>query len=646
MSNSKLHLRPNVIDGPELQELFEAVFGDMATYVSRAYGPYGGNTCYQLRDKILMTKDGWTVEQEFTYSKNLLANIVRKLIIKVSNAIYLHAGDGTSTGLLVAQQINKELLNYKNKHKIHSKTLTTAIEQCVYQICKELTHMATQVTADNMEEIIHQIALVSLDWNTQLAEFIKTIYKKTGNPFIHIRESGCTTSFVDYINGYDLSGRLITDFRINDIENRRFKINRPSIMVFSHSLQKELFTGLLAYCTNVATIMPGLGEFVIMAPGFDKGFRDNYAAICTKCIQTNRPMIPMTLVQYDTPYNIDREMVDDFCMLVGASLITSDMLDYENALRGCEVLLHMSAQADAKPEDLVKISQDMLAKVESFDVAIGCCEEFWVDNKTIVASGLGDNENCDEIKKRIRLLEVEIEKKRGDFDAKSMYADDIRIKTARLSKLKLKSGIIRVGGFGEDNIKSTKDALDDAIKACTTAYTDGVVVGGNIAPIIAIDNLLSKLNKNETLIHAILMIIRDGYVETTKIMYNNKYGTVDVFNAPLVGEQLEDFLKVFPHGEYVKESASEYSITTDDLVEYCVSSKCAWNLITDKLDATIIHPVVTEIEIIKGILQLVLTTVTTNQLFYHGYEGIDQELEEMREVPVDGVPENPVKKFK
>lgn len=652
----KFHLKPNVIDGEELQELFLTVFSDMAKYVSRTYGPYGENTCYQLRDKILMTKDGWTVEQEFTYSKNLLANIVRKLIINVSNSIVLHAGDGTSTGLLVANEINKYLLVYKKRHKIHSKTLTSAIEFCIHEICKELSNMATIVTEDNMEDIIHKIALVSLDWNTQLAGFIRDIYKETKNPFIHVKESGQTSSYVSYISGYDLSGRLITEFKINDLTHREYHVERPSIMVFSHSLPKEMFEGLLGYCTQIATISPDIGEFVIMAPDFDKGFRDSYTAICGNCIRNDRPIIPMTLVQYDEQFDIDREMLNDFCLFTGASLITRDNLEYENAIRECGKILHMAAE-NTPVEAFTEFVQATLAKVESFDISIGCCESFTVTSKSIVASGFGDLETCEEAKRRIKLLESEIEEKRGDYDAKSMFADDIRCKIARLSKLKLKSGIIYVGGFGEDDIKSTKDALDDAINACKVAYTDGVVVGGNIAPLIAINTILNNIRSmgdsittktgtyDSRLIKHILRFIARGYKNTTAIMYLNKYqGSVNEPTIRITKEQLKDFDEVGvpaagPHSD-------PQQIYAEDLVEYSTIKKTAWNLITDSLDPAIIHPVTVETEILKGILHLILTTVTTNQLFYHGYEGIDEELENMREVPVEGVPKNPLDKYR
>ena len=72
-------------------------------------------------------------------------------------------------------------------------------------------------------------------------------------------------------------------------------------------------------------------------------------------------------------------------------------------------------------------------------------------------------------------------------------------------------------------------------------------------------------------------------------------------------------------------------ITTRQLVEACILAKSPWNLITEKFDESIIHPARVEIEVVKGCLHLVLTTTTTNQLLYNGYEGMDQELKGMRE---------------
>lgn len=183
-------------------------------------------------------------------------------------------------------------------------------------------------------------------------------------------------------------------------------------------------------------------------------------------------------------------------------------------------------------------------------------------------------------------------------------------------------GIINVGGFGEQNLKSLKDALDDAINACSNAYMDGVVIGSGVAIPTTIDTLIASLRSgnwnpeeekgiNNKLVNDILGIIREGFVNTWEIMLKNRY----------------------TDGIVTCETNPEFNgLTTKELIEKCISLKAPWNLIAEKIDDSIIHPVRVETEVVKGCLHLVLTTTTTNQILYNGYEGVDKELEGMREV--------------
>lgn len=626
-NKSSLQLHPNVIDGEELEALFAKVFGDMSKYVSRTYGPYGENTGYQLRDKILMTKDGWKVEQEFTYSKNLLANIVRKIIIDVSNAINLHAGDGTSTGLIVANAINTAIIEYKKKEKIHSKVLTRLLKKSVNLICMELQDLSKPITDENLNDIIYKIALIALDWDKELAGFICDIYKKTGNPFIRVVESGTNKSSVEYVSGYDISGSLVTDIKINEVANRRCVIKSPKILIFDFSVPGEMFEGLCAYLSTVANKYDEDGnppkeprEIVILAPGFARGFENSYAAFNAAQIRNNKAPLPFTLARFATTFNIDWDMVHDVGVLVGATPVTQDNVAFTAAIRDYGDLI--MASSSMKKEEFVGVQQETMDRINAAKIEFGECEEITIDDKTIVVSGFTKLKDNTIIEKRRNIIKSEIEAKRREFDAKSMMADDIRLKELRLSKLGLMTGIIKVGGYGEDTIRSTKDALDDAINACSLVYTGGYNIGGNIGVLIAINRVIEKVSTEtdiateQVALTKLLNIIKEGFMEATRIMYNNKYGD---------SHTKEDY---------------------DNIIEKCCEKESAWNLITDAYDKKLYQPTQVDIEVVKGCLHLVLTTTTMNQLFYHGYEGINEELQGMREVPVQGVEPNPLDKLK
>lgn len=629
--SSKLNLNPNVIDGEELEELFDTVFSHMAYYVSRTYGPFGENTGYQMQDKILTTKDGWTVEQGVIYSNNMLANIIRKFIIEVSRSINVHAGDGTTTGVIAANEVNKLMMEYKKSNKIHSKFLSSAMKYCVEKICEELNSNAIKINDDNMDDLIYRIAEVSMDWDKEFAGYIRDIYHETHNPVIKIQNSGFERSYVEYTNGYDLAGKLISEFKVNSIGTKTFTTEKPVILVFSYTITAEMFEGLLTVATYFKSTQDR--ELIVMAPDFEKDFRDNYNAISIRMAKTHQPAIPLTMVRYFAEYNIDREMVNDFCFLTGANIISreyneafdliSDFVsvgkstppDKEN-FQNNKAGKAMYEKAMVKyQEGLVSVTNKFKADIENYT---GTCDKITISDKNILATGFNGLENSEALEDRKNVIQAELNKATKDMTAKSMFTDEIKLKRLRLGKLRLKMGTINVGGFGEHNLKATRDALDDAINACSNAYLEGVVVGGGIAIPKAINSLIDKLDNgswnpyeekgvNNKLTKDILEVFKKGFINTWKVMLNNRYG-----DEPVVVDGT--------------------LVSVDGLIDLCLENDKPWNLIDEKFDDSIIHPVKVETEVVKGCLHLVLTTTTTNQLLYNGFEGIDKELEGMREV--------------
>lgn len=701
-----LNLRPNVIDGPELNEMLSTVFSQMAYYVSRTYGPYGENTIYQEGGRMLTTKDGWSVEQGIIYTTNILASMVRKMIIDVSTAINTRAGDGTSTGLIAANEINNLVIEYKENEKIHSKLLTAVLRFCVDKVCEELTKSAIQITPENMADAIYQVALVSLDWDRELAGFIRDIYKQTSNTVIAVQNSGTSNSYIEYRDGYDISAKLVTDFKVNNVGERRYTVKNPIILMFSYTINGSMFEPLVSAATAFSV---GLNrELVVIAPNFEKDFRDSYTALCVSMARSNQPLPSLVPVRYFAEYNIEREMLVDFCFLTGTTNIAKERPTGEEIIREFadivktlppnkknfvkedgsvdeekfknEMVLYRDAMISAQAEFLDKMKDYM-----------GRCDTLEVTASKLIVSGFGDVETTPMLAQRIKTIQAEIDKAMKDFSAKSMFTDEIKLKKIRLGKLKLKMATIYVGGYGESQLKSTRDALDDAINACANAYTDGIIVGGGIAIPLAVERLRNALHDEDSdfFIEAmqfcndngignispvinILAIIQQGFTNTWEIMLKNKYPDgiardidagkyldgpctmMDIVNANKsfiesaveVGDDIayKGFKSVIGTGIIdetmpVTDDKDDKKVTglithpnVKTIMAYCMNIKKPWNLITGKPDDSIIHPVRVETEVMKGCLNLVLTTTTSNQLIYTSYEGIEKELDGMREV--------------
>ena len=448
-----------------------------------------------------------------------------------------------------------------------------------------------------------------------------------------------------------------------------------------------------------------------MAPDFEKGFRDNYNALCIRLSNARQPLPNFVMVRYFAEFNIEREMLNDFCFLTGANLITKDFEEGEEIIR--EFVSASKQPAPPKPdfygnknltgeqrkacttwdENMKEYQFTMIENgrifYEKIGEYLGSCKEITIDEKLIVANGFGIGDDL--LEQRRKTIEASINKLAKDMNAKSMLTDEVALKKNRLGKLRLRYGVINVGGFGEGFLKGKKDALDDAINACTNAYNHGVTVGGGIAIPMAAEKAIDAIKNglwnpfeekgvDNDLALDILNIIEQGFIRTTWKMMENRYPNgivddIDFNNYPgmkkainsimadvitqsktqAVATQIGAIAQGLLEGKIGLNAAVDninqvYEIgkgdnvpgvpTVDEnlnfpvlaLITYCMTKGKPWNLITRQLDETIIHPVKVETEVIRGCLHLVLVATTTNQMLYSGYDGIEEELKDMREV--------------
>ena len=642
-----VNLEPNVVNGENLHAIFLKVFEQMASIVGKTYGPYGEKTAYQETNRLLTTKDGWSVEQSIMYPQSMLASIIRKMIIDVSTAINLKAGDGTTTGLIAARYINEILLKYKKEYHIHSKLLESALIKTVNIICKELEKISTKITDENLSDMIYQVACVSLDWNTTLAGFIRDIYNKTGNTIIRVQNSGTEDSYIEYQNGYYIPAKLVSEFKVTNVGEKKYQSDKVAILTFAYTIDSSLFEGLLMAS---AFIYQKLGrELVVLAPLFDKGFKDLYNRFCMQQIKLKQELPHLVLVQYFADYNIEREMMIDFGFLTGGMINAKENDGIESFLREFvqinkkpmpqKPIIDPNDDVPVKEEDLWESYRQevddyknmLLTAGEEFiekmmNEYLGICDSITVTDKSLVASGFGDIEASEELEKRKASIKAEIDKAMKNMVAKSMITEEIRLKNIRLGKLKLKMGTINVGGFGESELKAKRDALDDAIRACEQAFLYGIVPGGGIGTLVAINNAKNMLNvpMNVTSQEAAieLKVIKDfldifyqGFFNTVKVIFLNRYPT----------GKIDSDIEV--------ENFNGKDMDVFELIIKSIYHKTPWNIITSKFDDKIIHPLKVETEIVKGVLNLVLNTVTVNQLLYSGYDDVKKELEGMIEAP-------------
>lgn len=576
---------------------------DVANAVIPTYGPYGQNTLVQSVDTVYSTKDGWTVLQNLNYPYNGVNNALKKLIQDCAQSVLLKAGDGTTTVTLLAQRmyqgIYDEYISSEEKRaKYNVKEIEFALREVVEAICNSMITSAVSITDDNLEKSIKQLALISTNWDEEMSDFIVDIYKKTKNPIIKFENSGTERSYVEYTEGYDLKGQLIlSDYYLTNPEKGQCSVENPAVLMFNYDIGEDLVAPLSMIADHFWNKEHKL--LVIMAPGFHQNFINGLSSVNASKLRSGNDVVPCVPIKYFVNMNIDKDCAQDLSVLLGTIMVAKENKDMSEMFS--DVMQSISMYSKAKMDTSVdkqteeQYQMEMLTTInvayEYLSSIAGTCGKLVATDKYILASEL-NNADTKTLNERKEKLAYEIDAKMKEAAALSMITEGIRMKRIRLGKLQLNMGTIYVGGFGDAHLKSRRDALDDATKACEAAYTgDGYTIGGCISPLLAISNIRDKMNT--PLKEKLCTIIENSYYGVIEAMYNNKY----------IG----------------KKSNTELDV----IIKSAVESGKGYNLITEEYDESLISPVACDVEILKGVMSLIIVIVGTNQMIIQDFNSID-----------------------
>ena len=595
--NQKIRDAGNVLGSRDTDKLIASVVDYVAQSVKETFGPYGHNVLIEGVGNVTSTKDGWTVLQNITF-KDTTMNAIKSMIANVAQSTVLLVGDGSTTSTIAANNLNKYMAPLKKEYSIRD--LEDTLTNCVNKVIEKLRENAYDITDENLGESIRKIALVSTNWNTELSDMISDIYVKTHNPIIKIDESGTDKTYVEYINGFDLTGSLTAGgYYITNRDQNVCELNNPYIVIFDHNIQEKYFLPL-SYLAEICKSTKR--TVVLMAPGFDNGFITRYNATNHEYINQRKSILNMVLAKLPNYYTIDRECIDDFSILTSSKIVSMTDEDFNDFLD--EITKTLTTQLDPSAEDyqqkIDERNQFIQMVIAYVNQSFGSCDTIILGEKSILIKGMS-KANIPLIEERKESIQYEIDKKTREYDALAMLTDDIRMKRIRLGKLQCNMAVIKVGGYGPANIRAKKDALDDATRACEAAYRDGYTIGGSMATIIAITDMLKEIQPE------------GGYSSDNMTLEMKVYqNMLNAFS--------EVFVQLFAN-KYDKSTFENMHDKLTAIITKCVDDNVTYDIIHNDydVDRNVINPVNTDIETLKACLRLVLICITSNQFIFKHY---------------------------
>ena len=416
----------------------------LANAVKVTLGPKGRNVIIDKKfGSPIITKDGVTVAKEIEL-KNPIENMGAQMAKEVASKTADVAGDGTTTATVLAQAIVTAGL--KNVAAgANPMDLKRGIDKAVDSVVESLRKQSKKVGDDNKK--IEQVASVSANNDPEIGKLIAQAMEKVKKEgVITVEEAKGTETTVEIVEGMQFDRGYISPYFVTNADKMQVVMENPHILIYDKKISsmKELLPLLEK---QVQTGSPML----IIAEEVDG------EALATLVVNKIRGSLKVAAVKAPGFGDRRKEMLQDIATLTGGTMISEE--------RGF--------------------------KLENADLTyLGKAEKITIDkDNTTIVGGSGKKS---EIVARVNQIKTQIENTTSDYDKEKLQE--------RLAKLAGGVAVLYVGAATEVEMKEKKDRVDDALHATRAAVEEGIVPGGGVAYIRAI-NALDKMtgaNDDET----------------------------------------------------------------------------------------------------------------------------------------------------
>ncbi|MFW6043536.1 MAG: chaperonin GroEL [Marinilabiliaceae bacterium] len=425
----------------DARERLQRGIDQLANALKVTLGPLGRNVVIDKKyGAPTITKDGVTVAKEIELSEPY-ANLGAQMVKEVASKTGDDAGDGTTTATVLAQSIvNVGLKNVTAG--ANPMELKRGIELAVKKIVANLAEQAQVVGEDNSK--IEQVARISANNDEEIGRLIAQAMDKVGHEgVITVEEAKGIETTVEVVEGMQFDRGYISPYFVTNTEKMQAELDNPYILI--HDKKISTMKDLLPVLEQTAQSGHPL---LIISEDVDG------EALATLVVNRLRGSLKVAAVKAPGFGDRRKEMLQDIAVLTGGTVISEETgLKLENA------------------------TVDMLGRAEKITID---------KENTTVVNGAGD---ADAIEERAKQIKAQIANSTSDYDKEKLQE--------RLAKLAGGVAVLYVGAASEVEMKEKKDRVDDALSATRAAVEEGIVPGGGVAYLRALDALEGIKGENE-----------------------------------------------------------------------------------------------------------------------------------------------------
>jgi len=409
----------------------------LANAVKVTLGPKGRNVVIEKKfGAPSITKDGVTVAKEIELEdpiENMGAQMVKEVASKTADI----AGDGTTTATVLAQSIISEGLKMVAAGA-NPMDLKRGIDKAVSLVVANLKGQSQTVGSDSKK--IQQVATVSANNDETIGKLIAEALVKVGKEgVITVEEAKGTDTTVDVVEGMQFDRGYISPYFVTNSEKMEAELQNPYILIYDKKISS--MKDILHILEKVAQ---GGRPLLIIAEDLEG------EALATLVVNKLRGTLKVAAVKAPGFGDRRKEMLQDIAILTKG----------------------------------IVVSEEQGFKLENADISyLGQATSVTIDkDNTTIVGGKGKKED---ITARVNQIKAQIETTTSEYDKEKLQE--------RLAKLSGGVAVLYVGAATEVEMKEKKDRVDDALHATRAAVEEGIVPGGGVAFIRAIDALEGKV---------------------------------------------------------------------------------------------------------------------------------------------------------
>ncbi len=423
----------------------------LANAVRVTLGPKGRNVVLEKSfGAPTITKDGVSVAKEIELEdkfENMGAQMVKEVASKTSDV----AGDGTTTATVLAQSIMKEGVKAVSAG-MNPMDLKRGIDKAVIAAVAGLKEISKPIKDDTA---IAQVGTISANSDSSIGEIIAEAMTKVGKEgVITVEEGQSLENELEVVEGMQFDRGYISPYFINNQDNMSAELEEPYILL--HDKKVSNIRDLLPVLEGVAKA----GKSLVLISEDVEG-----EALATLVVNTIRGIVKVAAVKAPGFGDRRKAMLQDMAILTGGTVISEEV----------GLTLEKTTLDDLGTAKRVVITKE---------------------NTTII-DGAGKKKD---IEARVNQVRQQIEETTSDYDREKLQE--------RVAKLAGGVAVIKVGAATEVEMKEKKARVEDALHATRAAVEEGVVPGGGVALVRALDKVTDLKGENEDQNHGITIARR------------------------------------------------------------------------------------------------------------------------------------------